>query len=78
MYKFKIVKNKKGEFRAQFCFRNEVIFWTENYTKKPAAKNAITKIIAQCAKAPIEEVDESVVVKKPTAKKAKPAPAKKA
>lgn len=54
------------------------MFWTENYTKKPAAKNAITKIIAQSATAPIEEVDESVVVKKPVTKKAKPAPAKKA
>jgi uncharacterized protein YegP (UPF0339 family) len=67
MYKFKIIKNKKGEFRAQFSFRTEPIFWTENYTKRAAAKNAIDKLIKNVATAQIEEVDESV---KTTTKKA--------
>jgi uncharacterized protein YegP (UPF0339 family) len=73
MYKFKIIKNKKGQFRAQFAFRAEPIFFTENYESKKNAKNAIDKIIKQAATATIEEVDESV--KAPAAKKA---PAKKA
>ncbi len=72
MYKFKIIKNKKGEFRAQFAFRAEPIFWTENYVSRKNAKNAIDKIIAQAAKTEIVDVDESVkaVVKKAPAKKA--------
>ena len=80
MYKFKIIKNKKGEFRAQFAFRAEPIFWTENYKDKKGAKNAIEKIIKQAATAQVEEIDESVkapaktAAKKPAAKKT---PAKK-
>lgn len=78
MYKFKIIKNKKGEFRAQFAFRAEPIFFTENYKTRKNAQNAIDKIIKQAATAQVEEVDESV--KAPAAKKAitKKAPAKKA
>ena len=81
MYKFKIIKNKKGEFRAQFAFRAEPIFWTENYNSRKNAKNAIDKIIAQAAKTEIVDVDESVKAPvKVAAKKtvAKKTPAKKA
>lgn len=78
MYKFKIIKNKKGEFRAQFCYNKEVIFWTESYAKKPSCKNAIEKFIKNASTATIEEIDESIKVaaktktasKKPEAKKA--------
>lgn len=69
MYKFKIIKNKKGEFRAQFAFRAEPIFWTENYKDRKGAKNAIDKIIKQAATAQVEEIDESVKAAKPAAKK---------
>jgi uncharacterized protein YegP (UPF0339 family) len=75
MYKFKIIKNKKGEFRAQFAFRAEPIFWTENYKDKKGAKNAIDKIIKQAATAQVEEIDEAA---KPAAKSAAKKPAKKA
>ncbi len=73
MYKFKIIKNKKGEFRAQFCFRKEVIFWTENYTRKPSAKKAIESLIKNAATATMEEVDENMPAmdKKTAAPKAK-------
>ena len=67
MYKFKIIKNKKGEFRAQFAFRAEPIFWTENYKDRKGAKNAIEKIIKQAATAQVEEIDEAA---KPAAKTA--------
>jgi uncharacterized protein YegP (UPF0339 family) len=70
MYKFKIIKNKKGEFRAQFAFRAEPIFFTENYKSRKNAQNAIDKIIKQAATATIEEIDESVKPAKPAAKKA--------
>ena len=66
MYTFKIIKNKKGEFRVQFCFRKEVIFWTESYTRKPSAKNAIESIIKNAAKALVEENPKSEGVKKGT------------
>jgi uncharacterized protein YegP (UPF0339 family) len=69
MYKFKIIKNKKGEFRAQFAFRAEPIFFTENYTSRKNAQNAIDKIIKQAATAKIEEIDESAKAAKPAAKK---------
>lgn len=59
MHKFKIIKGKNG-FRIQFVFRNEVMFWTESYTKKPSALNAIKSLKAKAAAAPIEEVDETV------------------
>ncbi|MCL5460472.1 YegP family protein, partial [Loigolactobacillus coryniformis] len=61
---------KKGEFRAQFAFRAEPIFWTENYKDRKGAKNAIEKIIKQAATAQVEEIDESVKAAKPAAKKA--------
>lgn len=72
MHKFKIIKGKNG-FRVQFVFRNEVMFWTESYTKKTSAMNAIKSLKAKAVAAPIEEVDETVkavATKKVVAKKA--------
>jgi uncharacterized protein YegP (UPF0339 family) len=70
MYKFKIIKNKKGEFRAQFAFRAEPIFWTENYTARKSAMNAIEKFTKNAATATIEDIDESVKTAKPKGAKA--------
>lgn len=74
MYTFKIIKNKKGEFRVQFCYQKQVIFWTENYTRKPSAKKAIENLIKNASKAKVEEVDENTPApaKKVAAKKAAP------
>lgn len=70
MYTFKILKDKKGQFRVQFCYKKEVMFWTETYTRKPSAKKAIESFVKNASTAKIEEVDESLkVLAKPVAKK---------
>ncbi|MCZ8322427.1 MAG: YegP family protein [Novosphingobium sp.] len=44
-HRFEIRKNKAGEFVAYFCYNSETIFWTEGYTSKASAKNAIESIL---------------------------------
>ena len=41
---FKIKKNKAGEFVAYFMYNSEAIFWSEGYSSKASAKNAIESI----------------------------------
>ena len=41
---FEIKKNKAGEFVAYFKYNSEPIFWTEGYSSKASAKNAIESI----------------------------------
>lgn len=43
-HKFEIRKNKAGEFVAYFVYNGESIFWTEGYSTKASAKNAIESI----------------------------------
>ncbi len=43
-HKFVIKKNKAGEFVAYFMYNKESIFWTEGYSSKASAKNAIESI----------------------------------
>lgn len=43
-HRFEIRKNKKGEFVAYFCYNAETIFWTEGYSSKASAVNAIESI----------------------------------
>ncbi|PXA85766.1 DUF1508 domain-containing protein [Caulobacter sp. D4A] len=43
-HKFVIKKNKAGEFVAYFVYNSENIFWTEGYSSKAGAKNAIESI----------------------------------
>lgn len=54
---FKIKKNKAGEFVAYFMYNSEAIFWTEGYTSKASAKNAIESIKKNGPGA--ETIDES-------------------
>ena len=54
---FKIKKNKAGEFVAYFMYNSEAIFWTEGYSSKAGAKNAIESIKKNGPGA--ETVDES-------------------
>ena len=35
---------EKGEFVAYFCYNAETMFWTEGYTSKASAKNAIESL----------------------------------
>lgn len=41
---FEIKKNKAGEFVAYFKYNSEPIFWTEGYSSKANAVNAIESI----------------------------------
>ncbi|TIX51328.1 YegP family protein [Alteraurantiacibacter aquimixticola] len=56
-HRFEIRKNKKGEFVSYFCYNSETIFWTEGYSSKASAKNAIESILKNGPKA--EVVDKS-------------------
>ncbi len=40
-HRFEIRKNKAGEFVSYFMYNAETIFWTEGYSSKAGAKNAI-------------------------------------
>ena len=44
-HRFEIRKNKKGEFVSYFMYNSEAIFWTEGYSSKASAKNAIESIL---------------------------------
>jgi uncharacterized protein YegP (UPF0339 family) len=54
-HKFVIEKNKAGEFVAKFKYNSEVIFWTEGYTSKASARNAIESILKNGPGAAVEE-----------------------
>ena len=54
-HKFVIEQNKKGEYVAKFKYNGELMFWTEGYSNKASAKNAIESIIKNGPTAPIEE-----------------------
>jgi len=43
-HRFEVRKNKKGEFVAYFCHNSETMFWTEGYSSKAGALNAIASI----------------------------------
>lgn len=52
---FEIKQNKAGEYVAYFNYNSEKIFWTEGYTSKASAKNAIESILKNGPKAEIRE-----------------------
>lgn len=56
-HKFFIRKDKAGEFRVSFEYNGEKIFWTEGYSAKASAQNAIDSIKKNGPGA--ETVDES-------------------
>ena len=56
-HKFQIKKNKAGEFVAYFVYNSETIFWTEGYTSKASAKNAIESIKKN---GPDAEIDDHI------------------
>ena len=41
---FEIKKNKGGEYVAYFKYNSETMFWTEGYSSKASAINAIESI----------------------------------
>ena len=54
MYKFKIIKSDSG-YRAQFLYNSEIIWWTETYTSKASAENAIRSILENGSEAEVVE-----------------------
>lgn len=44
-HRFEIRQNKKGEYIAYFCYNSETMFWTEGYSSKASARNAIDSIL---------------------------------
>ncbi len=44
-HRFEIRKNKAGEFVSYFVYNSETIFWTEGYSSKASARNAIESIL---------------------------------
>jgi len=43
-HRFEIRQNKAGEYVAYFCYNTETLFWTEGYSSKASAKNAVASI----------------------------------
>ena len=44
-YKFVISKRADGDYQVNFKYNAETIFWTEGYSAKASAKNAIESIL---------------------------------
>lgn len=57
-HRFEIRKNKGGEFVAYFCYNSETIFWTEGYSSKAGAQNAIASIQKNGPGAPVEDITQ--------------------
>ena len=55
---FEIYKDKAGEFRVRFKYNKEVMFSTEGYASKAAAKNAIQSIKTNGPDAPINDTTD--------------------
>jgi uncharacterized protein YegP (UPF0339 family) len=58
-HKFVIRQSSNGEYRSYFEYNGEKIFWTEGYSSKAAAQNAIASIQKNGPTASVE--DETVV-----------------
>ncbi|RJF85407.1 YegP family protein [Sphingomonas cavernae] len=54
-HKFVIEKNKAGEFVAKFKYNSEIIWWTEGYSSKASAQNAIDSILKNGSAAELED-----------------------
>lgn len=54
---FEIKQNKGGEFVAYFKHNSETIFWTEGYSSKASAENAIESIKKNGPGAPTKEAE---------------------
>jgi uncharacterized protein YegP (UPF0339 family) len=54
-HRFEIRRNKAGEFVSYFVYNGETIFWTEGYSSKASAKNAIESIKKNGPDAAVED-----------------------
>jgi uncharacterized protein len=53
-HKFVIEQNKKGEYVAKFKYNNELMFWTEGYSSRSGAVNAIESLRKNGPGAPLD------------------------
>jgi uncharacterized protein len=53
-HKFVIEQNKAGEYVAKFKYNAELVWWTEGYSSKASAQNAIDSILKNGPGAPQE------------------------
>src|SRR6185437_12252406 len=58
MHRFKIVPAKDGQFRVQFVYNSEVIFWSENYKAKASARNCVESIKKNGPAASVADLSE--------------------
>ncbi len=56
-HKFVIKKTSNGEYRAYFNYNNEKMFWTEGYSSRSGAVDAIESLKKNGPGAPIEDED---------------------
>jgi len=54
-HKFTIKQNKAGEYVAYFKYNSETMFWTEGYSSRASAVNAIESIKKNGPDAPTED-----------------------
>ena len=54
-HKFVIKKTSNGEFRAYFNYNSEKMFWTEGYSSRSGAVDAIESLKKNGPGAPIED-----------------------
>lgn len=54
-HKFTIKQNKAGEYVAYFKYNSETMFWTEGYSSRSGAVNAIESIKKNGPGAPTED-----------------------
>ncbi len=57
-HRFKIVAAKDNQFRVQFVYNAEIIFWTENYASRSSAQGAIDSIKKNAPAATIADLDK--------------------
>ena len=54
-HKFVIKKTSNGEYRAYFNYNSEKMFWTEGYSSRSGAVDAIESLKKNGPSAPIED-----------------------
>ena len=54
-HKFVIKKTSNGEYRAYFNYNSEKMFWTEGYSSRSGAVDAIESLKKNGPGAPIED-----------------------
>jgi uncharacterized protein YegP (UPF0339 family) len=52
MYYFRITHDEDG-YRARFYYQGELMWWTEGYSRRDKAENALRAIRAYAATAPL-------------------------